>query len=158
MFGLISLFRIFKNNAHILIPCAFIILVAICLWGLNARNHQLTATNDRLTQLNDSKDVQINDLRAKNDDLAGSVKELAGAVNRQNVVMSEVAEQRAESAKQNRMLQSEIKRYLAADKCAAAPVPDAAVERLRAAAEAARGIPGDKAAGPEPSGGSDVAN
>lgn len=96
MFGLISLFRIFKNNAHILIPCAFIILVAICLWGLNARNHQLTATNDRLTQLNDSKDVQINDLRAKNDDLAGSVKELAGAVNRQNVVMSEVAEQRAE--------------------------------------------------------------
>ncbi|MGC0569753.1 Rz lytic protein, partial [Salmonella enterica] len=107
---------------------------------------------------NDSKDMQINDLRAKNDDLAGSVKELAGAVNRQNVVMSEVAEQRAESAKQNRMLQSEIKRYLAADKCAAAPVPDAAVERLRAAAEAGRGIPGDKATGPEPSGGSDVAN
>lgn len=158
MFGLISLFRIFKNNAHILIPCAFIILVAIFLWGLNARNHQLTATNDRLAQLNDSKDVQINDLRAKNDDLAGSVKELAGAVNRQNVVMSEVAEQRAESAKQNRMLQSEIKRYLAADKCAAAPVPDAAVERLRAAAEAARGIQGDKAAGPEPASGPDIAH
>ncbi|MBM6605631.1 Rz lytic protein [Enterobacteriaceae bacterium RIT814] len=158
MFGLISLFRFFKNNAHILIPCVFIILVAICLWGLNARNHQLTATNDRLAQLNDSKDVQINDLRAKNDDLAGSVKELAGAVNRQNVVMSEVAEQRAESAKQNRMLQSEIKRYLAGDKCAAAPVPDAAVERLRSAAEAARGIPGNKAAGPEPASGADIAH
>lgn len=156
MFGLISLFRFFKNNAHILIPCAFIILVAICLWGLNARNYQLTATNERLTQLNDSKDVQINDLRAKNDDLAGSVKELAGAVNRQNVVMSEVAEQRAEAAQQNRMLQGEIKRYLAADKCAFAPVPDAAVERLRAAAEAARGIPGGKDANPESTGRANV--
>jgi len=156
MFGLISLFRFFKNNAHILIPCAFIILVAICLWGLNARNYQLTATNERLTQLNDSKDVQINDLRAKNDDLAGSVKELAGAVNRQNVVMSEVAEQRAEAAQQNRMLQGEIKRYLAADKCAVAPVPDAAVERLRAAAEAARGIPGGKDASPESTGRANV--
>lgn len=156
MFGLISLFRFFKNNAHILIPCAFIILVAICLWGLNARNYQLTATNERLTQLNDSKDVQINDLRAKNDDLAGSVKELAGAVNRQNVVMSEVAEQRAEAAQQNRMLQGEIKRYLAADKCADAPVPDAAVERLRAAAEAARGIPGGKDASPQPAGRANV--
>ncbi len=156
MFGLISLFRFFRNNAHILIPCAFIILVAICLWGLNARNHQLTATNDRLTQLNDSKDVQINDLRAKNDDLAGSVKELAGAVNRQNVVMSEVAEQRAEAAQQNRMLQGEIKRYLAADKCAVSPVPDAAVERLRSAAEAARGVPGGKDASTEPTGRANV--
>ncbi|ELO5586669.1 Rz lytic protein [Escherichia coli] len=156
MLGLISLFRFFKNNAHILIPCAFIILVAICLWGLNARNYQLTATNERLTQLNDSKDVQINDLRAKNDDLAGSVKELAGAVNRQNVVMSEVAEQRAEAAQQNRMLQGEIKRYLAADKCAGAPVPDAAVERLRAAAEAARGIPGGKDASPQSTGRANV--
>lgn len=138
MFNVIGFIR---NYSHVII----IGLICICLWGLNARNSQLTATNERLEQLANSKDSQINDLRSKNDDLAASVNDLVKAVNQQNEVMSQVAEQRALTADQNRKLQNEIKQYLAADKNAAAPVPPDAVKRLRDAAKSASGVQNDKA-------------
>lgn len=138
MFNVIGFIR---NYSHVII----IGLICICLWGLNARNSQLTATNERLEQLANSKDSQINDLRSKNDDLAASVYDLVKAVNKQNAVMSQVAEQRAVTAQQNRKLQNEIKRYLEADKCAAASVDSRAVERLRDAAKSAIGVQDDKA-------------
>lgn len=148
MFKVISFIR---NNSGIFI----IGLICICLWGLNARNSQLTATNERLEKLTNSKDEQINDLRAKNDDLATSVNDLVKAVNQQSAVMGQVAEQRATTAEQNRKLQNEIKRYLAADECAAAPVDSRAVERLRNAAKSASGVPDYKAATVKPAGGAD---
>ena len=126
-----------RNNSGLFI----IGLICVALWGLNARNSQLSATNDRLEKLANSKDEQINDLRSKNDDLASSVNDLVKAVNQQNAVMSQVTEQRAVTAQQNRKLQNEIKRYLAADKCAVAPVPADAVDRLRDAAKTAGGVP-----------------
>lgn len=133
-----------RNYSHLIV----IGLICVCLWGLNARNAQLTATNDRLEKLANSKDDQINDLRSKNDGLASSVNDLVTAVNKQNAVMSQVVEQRAETAQQNRKLQSEIKRYLAADKCAVAPVPAGAADRLRDAAKAAGGVPDNQPANP----------
>lgn len=133
-----------RNNSGIFI----IGLICIALWGLNARNSQLIATNERLEKLSNSKDDQINDLRSKNDDLASSVNDLATAVRQQNAVMSQVVEQRAETAQQNRKLQSEIKRYLAADKCAVAPVPAGAADRLREAASSASGVQDNKSAKP----------
>ena len=133
-----------RNYSHLIV----IGLICVCLWGLNARNSQLTATNERLEKLSNSKDDQINDLRSKNDDLASSVNDLVTAVNKQNVVMSQVVEQRAETAQQNRKLQSEIKRYLAADKCAVAPVPAGAADRLRDAAKTAGGVPDNQPAKP----------
>lgn len=145
MFNVIGFIR---NYSHLII----IGLICVCLWGLNARNSQLSATNDRLEQLANSKDSQINDLRSKNDDLAASVNDLVKAVNQQNAVMSQVTEQRAVTAEQNRKLQNEIKRYLAANKAAAAPVPPDAVDRLRDAAKAAGGVPDSKAATAKPSG------
>ncbi|MEM6162054.1 Rz lytic protein [Erwinia sp. P6884] len=141
MFKLISIIR---NNTGLIIVGLFI----LALWGLNTRNDQLTATNERLEQLANSKDDQINDLRSKNDGLASSVDALVTAVNKQNAVMSQVTEQRALTAQQNRKLQGEIKRYLAADKCAVAPVPADAADRLRDAAKAAGGVPDSKAAKP----------
>lgn len=135
-----------RNYSHIIV----IGLICVALWGLNARNSQLTATNERLEQLTNSKDDQINDLRSKNDDLATSVKDLVTAVKQQNAVMSQVTEQRAVTAQQNRKLQSEIKRYLADDKCAVAPVPADAVDRLRDAAKAAIGVQDNKAASVKP--------
>jgi myosin heavy subunit len=145
MFNVIGFIR---NNSGLVI----IGLICVALWGLNASNSQLKATNDRLEKLANSKDEQINDLRSKNDGLASSVTELVTAVKQQNDVMSQVTEQRAVTAQQNRKLQNEIKRYLAADKCAVAPVPPDAAERLRDAAKAAGGVPDSKAATAKPSG------
>lgn len=136
-----------RNYSHLIV----IGLICVCLWGLNARNSQLTATNERLEKLSNSKDDQINDLRSKNDGLASSVNDLVTAVNKQNFVMSQVVEQRAETAQQNRKLQSEIKRYLAADKCAVAPVPAGAADRLRDAAKTAGGVPDNQPAKPSAS-------
>jgi chromosome segregation ATPase len=133
MFNVISFIR---NYSHIFI----IGLFCVALWGLNARNSQLTATNDRLEQLTNSKDEQINSLRAKNDDLASSVTELTNAVKQQNEVMKDVTEQRSEATQQNRKLQDEIRRYLSTDKCSVAPVNHDAVNRLRKAAESAGGV------------------
>lgn len=127
-------------------PAIIIGLICLALWMLNARSSQLEATNQRLEKLANSKDDQINDLRSKNDGLASSVNDLVTAVNKQNAVMSQVVEQRAETAQQNRKLQSEIKRYLAADKCAVAPVPAGAADRLRDAAKGAGGIPDNQPA------------
>lgn len=127
-------------------PAIVIGLICIALWGLNARNSQLDATNQRLEKLANSKDEQINDLRSKNDGLAASVNDLVTAVKQQNDVMSQVADQRAVTAEQNRKLQYEIKQYLAADKNAAALVPADAVKRLRDAAKSASGVQDDKAA------------
>ncbi|MEY8769005.1 Rz lytic protein [Erwinia sp. ACCC 02193] len=137
----------FRNYSHLIV----IGLICVCLWGLNARNSQLTATNDRLEKLANSKDDQITDLRSKNDGLASSVNDLVTAVNQQNAVMSQAIEQRAETAQQNRKLQSEIKRYLAADKCAVAPVPAGAADRLRDAAKTAGGVPDNQPAKPSAS-------
>lgn len=145
MLKLISLFR---NNAHILMPCAFILFFCVALWGLNVRNTQLSATNDRLEKLADSKDEQINNLRSKNDNLADGVQHLTEAVTKQNAVMADVIAQRADTAEQNRELQNEIKRYLATDKCALSPVNSVAVSKLREAAEDSRVSSGK---GPVPS-------
>ncbi|MEN4667749.1 Rz lytic protein [Pantoea agglomerans] len=145
MFNVIGFIR---NNSGLVI----IGLICVALWGLNASNSQLKATNDRLEKLANSKDEQINDLRSKNDGLASSVTELVTAVKQQNEVMSQVTEQRAVTAQQNRKLQNEIKRYLAADKCAVAPVPLGAADRLRDAAKAAGGVPDSKTASAKPSG------
>ncbi len=123
MLNVISLIR---NNIGIFI-C---ILFCVALWGLNVRNSQLTATNERLEKLSDSKDAQINLLRDKNDGLADSVNNLIGAVKTQNQVVSQVSDQRAVTALQNRKLQDEIKKFLAADKCGLAPVPADAINRL----------------------------
>ncbi|MGG6135523.1 Rz lytic protein [Pantoea allii] len=122
-------------------PVIVIGLICLALWMLNARSSQLEATNQRLEKLANSKDEQINDLRSKNDGLATSINELVTAVKKQNDVMSQVTEQRALTAQQNRKLQNEIKQYLAADKCAVAPVPADAADRLRSAAKAASGVP-----------------
>lgn len=141
---MLNVISFIRNYSHIII----IGLVCIALWGLNARNGQLMATNDRLEKLANSKDEQINDLRSKNDGLASSVDALVTAVNQQNAVMSQVTEQRAITAQQNRKLQNEIKRYLAADKCAVAPVDSNAVDRLRDAAKSAGGVPDNQPAKP----------
>lgn len=143
-----------KNYSHIFV----IGLICVALWGLNARNSQLSATNDRLEKLANSKDDQINDLRSKNDGLAASVNDLVNAVKQQNEVMGQVAKQRAATAEQNRKLQDEIKQYLAADKNAAAPVPADALNRLRSAAEAAGGVPDHQPATSEPASGTDKAH
>ncbi|WP_029570364.1 hypothetical protein [Pantoea ananatis] len=133
-------------------PLIVIGLICLALWMLNARSSQLEATNQRLEKLANSKDEQINDLRSKNDGLATSVNELVTAVKHQNEVMGQVTEQRAVTAQQNRKLQNEIKQYLAADKCAVAPVPADAVDRLRSAAKAAGGVQENKTATDNPSG------
>jgi peptidoglycan hydrolase CwlO-like protein len=143
-----AVFQFIKNYSHIFV----IALICLALWMLNARSSQLEATNQRLEKLANSKDDQINDLRSKNDGLAASVNDLVTAVKQQNDVMRQVAEQRAVTAQQNRKLQNEIKRYLAADKCAVAPVPPDAADRLRDAAKAAGGLPDSKAATAKPSG------
>ena len=143
-----------RNYSHLIV----IGLICIALWGLNARNSQLSATNERLEQLSNSKDTQIKDLRSKNDDLALSINDLVTAVKQQNAVMSQVTEQRAVTAQQNRKLQSEIKRYLASDKCAVAPVPADAADRLRDAAKSAGGVPDNKAATTKPAGRTDKPN
>ncbi|HDC4513478.1 TPA: Rz lytic protein [Enterobacter cloacae] len=143
---MLNIISFIRNYSHIII----IGLICVALWGLNARNGQLTATNERLEKLANDKDNQINDLRSKNDGLAASVSDLVTAVRQQNEVMSQVAEQRATTAQLNRKLQDEIKAYLAADKCAAAPVNSNVVDRLRRAAEAASGVSGNKAADGKP--------
>jgi len=143
----LKVISVIRNNTGLIIVGLFI----LALWGLNTRNGQLLATNDRLEKLANSKDDQINDLRSKNDGLAASVSDLVTAVNKQNAVMSQVTEQRAVTAQQNRKLQSEIKRYLASDKCAVAPVPADAADRLRDAAKTAGGVPDNKAAPAKPS-------
>lgn len=131
---MLNVISVIRNNIGIFI-C---ILFCVALWGLNVRNSQLTATNERLEKLSDSKDAQINLLRDKNDGLADSVNNLIAAVDTQNKVVSKVADQRAVTASQNRKLQDEIKKYLAADKCSIAPVPPDAVERLRENADRIR--------------------
>ncbi|WIL43098.1 Rz lytic protein [Pantoea agglomerans] len=135
-------FQFIKNYSHIFV----IGLICLALWMLNARSSQLEATNQRLEKQANSKDEQINDLRSKNDGLASSVTELVTAVKQQNDVMSQVAEQRAVTAQQNRKLQNEIKRYLAADKNAAATVPADAVKRLRDAAKSVNRVQDNQAA------------
>lgn len=130
-------FQFFKNYLHIFV----IGFICLALWMLNARSSQLEATNQLLEKVANSKDDQINDLRSKTDVLASSVTELVTAIKQQNDVMSQVTEQRALTTQQNRKLQNEIKRYLAADKCAAVPVPPDAADRLRDAAKAAGGVP-----------------
>ena len=157
MLWLISMYKTFRSNAHILIPCALILLFCVALWGLNTRNQQLTATNKRLDQLSDSKDAQINQLRDKNDDLADGVKQLTAAVQHQNDVMSDVIEQRAATAKVNKDLQSEIKRYLLSDKCSKSAVNPDAVNRLRQAAKA-NGVPDSNHSLPANPGSTDSAN
>lgn len=142
-----AVFQFIKNYSHIFV----IALICLALWMLNARSSQLEATNQRLEKLANSKDDQINDLRSKNDGLAASVNDLVTAVKQQNDVMRQVAEQRAVTAQQNRKLQNEIKRYLAADKCAVAPVPPDVADRLRDAAKSAGGVPDNKAASAKPS-------
>ncbi|WP_162287015.1 Rz lytic protein [Pantoea stewartii] len=142
-----AIFRFIKNYSHLFV----IGLICLALWMLNARSSQLEATNQRLVKLANSKDEQINDLRSKNDGLAASVNELVTAVKQQNEVMQQVAKQRAVTAQQNRKLQNEIKLYLDADKCAAAPVPAAAADRLRSAAKAAGGVPDNQPATTKPS-------
>ncbi|KTR47989.1 Rz lytic protein [Pantoea ananatis] len=139
-------------------PLIVIGLICLALWMLNARSSQLEATNQRLEKLANSKDEQINDLRSKNDGLATSVNELVTAVKHQNEVMGQVTEQRAVTAQQNRKLQNEIKQYLAADKCAVAPVPADAVDRLRSAAKAASRVPDNQPATVKPSGRTDKQN
>ncbi|MGP2412794.1 Rz lytic protein [Pantoea ananatis] len=136
-------------------PVIVIGLICLALWMLNARSSQLEATNQRLEKLANSKDEQINDLRSKNDGLATSVNELVTAVKHQNEVMGQVTEQRAVTAQQNRKLQNEIKQYLAADKCAVAPVPADAADRLRSAAKASSGVPDNQQATARPSGRTD---
>ena len=136
-------------------PLIVIGLICLALWMLNARSSQLEATNQRLEKLANSKDEQINDLRSKNDGLATSVNELVTAVKHQNEVMGQVTEQRAVTAQQNRKLQNEIKQYLAADKCAVAPVPADAADRLRSAAKAASGVPDNQPASAKPASGTD---
>ena len=130
-----------RNNAHILIPCLFILIVCVALWGLDARNHHLTAINARLERLSDSKDAQINGMRDKNKDLADGVRKLTIAIRTQNVIMSDVLRQRADTDKDNKVLQSEIKNDLLSDKCAESAVNPDAADRLRAAAKAP-GVPG----------------
>lgn len=146
---MLNIISFIRNYSHLI----FIGLICVALWGLNARNGQLTATNERLEKLANDKDNQINDLRSKNDGLASSISDLVTAVRQQNEVMSQVAEQRATTAQLNRKLQDEIKNYLAADKCAAAPVNSDAVDRLREAAKAASGISDNKAIGDKPASG-----
>lgn len=139
--------QLIKNYSHLMV----IAIICVCLWMLNARSSQLEATNQRLEKLANIKDEQITDLRSKNDGLASSVTELVTAVKQQNDVMRQVADQRAATAQQNRKLQNEIKRYLASDKCAVAPVPPDAADRLRDAAKAAGGVPDSKTASAKPS-------
>ncbi|WKZ94093.1 Rz lytic protein [Chimaeribacter arupi] len=148
---MLNVISFIRNYSHLF----FIGLICIALWGLNARNSQLSATNDRLEKLTNSKDDQINDLRSKNDGLASSVNDLVKAVNQQNAVMSQVSEQRAVTAQQNRKLQNEIKRYLAADKCAMSPINGDAVDRLREASKSAGGVSGNESATTKPAGRAD---
>jgi len=61
--------------------------------------------------------------------------------------MSQVTKQRTVTAQQNRNLQNEITRYLAADKCS---VPPDAADRLQDAEKAAGGVPDSKAATAKP--------
>lgn len=131
---MLNVISFIRNNIGIFIVALF----CLALWGLNTRNSQLTATNQRLEQMNDAKDTHIATLHSKNDGLAESVKSLTDAVRSQNEVVSQVAEQRAVTAQQNRKLQDEIKKYLASDKCAIAPVPADAVNRLRENADRIR--------------------
>lgn len=138
-----------KNYFHLIV----IGLICVALWGLNTSNSQLTATNGRLEKIADGKDEQIRLLRQENSELADNIKSLVEAVQRQNDVMDEVEAQRTVADQQNRTLQDDIKKYLEADRCAAAPVDHRAVERLRDAANAASGgIPDSKTAKAKPSG------
>lgn len=124
-----------KNYSHIIV----IGLICAAMWALNINNSQLTATNKRLERLADSKDDQIHQLRQENSEMADNIKSLVEAVQHQNDVMDEVEAKRAAAEQQNRTLQDDIKKYLEADRCAAAPVDHRAVERLRDAANAAAG-------------------
>lgn len=124
-----------KNYFHLIV----IGLICVALWGLNTSNSQLTATNARLEKIADGKDEQIRLLRQENSELADNIKSLVEAVQHQNDVMDEVEAQRVVADQQNRTLQDDIKKYLEADRCAAAPVDHCAVERLRDAAKAAVG-------------------
>lgn len=152
-----AVYTTLRNNAHIIIPCLFILLVCVALWGLNTSNHQLSATNARLERLSDSKDAQINQLRDKNDDLADGVQKLTTAINKQNVIMSDVLQQRTDADQYNKALQSEIKTYLLSDKCAKSAVNPNAVDRLREAAEA-NGVPDSNNSVPANPGRADSAN
>jgi len=124
-----------KNYSHVIV----IGLICIALWGLNTSNSQLKASNGRLEKIADGKDEQIKLLRTENSELADNIKSLAEAVQHQKDVMDEVEAQRAVADQQNRTLQDDIKKYLEADRCAAARIDRRAVDRLRDAAKAAAG-------------------
>lgn len=124
-----------KNYTHVIV----IGLICIALWGLNTSNSQLKASNGRLEKIADGKDEQIKLLRTENSELADNIKSLLEAVQLQNDVMDEVEAQRAVADHQNRTFQDDIKKYLEADRCAAAPVDRRAADRLRDAANAAAG-------------------
>lgn len=124
-----------KNYSHVIV----IGLICVALWSLNTSNSQLKATNGRLEKIADGKDEQIGLLRQENSELADNIKSLLEAVQLQNDVMDEVEAQRAVADHQNRTFQDDIKKYLAVDRCAAAPVDHRAVDRLRDAAKAAAG-------------------
>lgn len=100
--------KFLKNYSHFIV----IGLICVALSMLNTRNASLTATNARLQKLVDNKERLIYDLRLRNDDLNTSVSELVTAVNKQNDVMKQVAEQHEMTVQQNRELQEEIKQYL----------------------------------------------
>jgi len=129
-----------------------IVLICVSLWGLNTSNSQLTALNERLEQLAESKGEQIRLIRLENSQLADNIKSLVETVQHQNDVMDEVEAQRAVADQQNRTLQDDIKKYLEADRCAAARVDLRAVERLRDAASAATaaGVPDNQSAPAKP--------
>lgn len=124
-----------KNYTHVIV----IGLICVALWGLNTSNRQLKATNGRLEKIADGKDDQIRLLRTENSELADSIKSLVEAVQHQNDVMDEVEAHRAIGDELNRKLQDDIKKYLEAEQCAAAPVDRRAADRLRDAANAAAG-------------------
>lgn len=139
-----------KNYSHVIA----IGLICIALWGLNTSNSQLKATNGRLEKIADGKDDQIRLLRTENSELANSIKSLVDAVQHQNDVMDEVEAHRAIDDELNRKLQDDIKKYLEANQCAAAPVDRRAVERLRdaASAAAAGGVSDNQPAPAKPAG------
>ncbi|MGV3346397.1 Rz lytic protein [Enterobacteriaceae bacterium LUAb1] len=125
-----------KNYAHIIV----VICICFVLWGLNARNGQLTDTVQRLEQLADSKDAQIRNLREQNNSLSADLKHIAEQVQHNNSIIAKAEEEKAKSEKATRAILEGIKRTLESDPHAAAAVPADAVKQLRQAERAAGGI------------------
>ena len=118
----------------------WLLLCACVAWfGAVAHHNHTNAVN--AASVAEQRQQIINQLHAKNEALASSVQDLFTALARQNAILSQAVEQRTLTTQQNRRLQDEIRHDLAAEKCAAAPVDSHAVDRLRAAAQAANGIP-----------------